>query len=481
MAAIVTSRRRNLRFRAPDRPWRLNLDGPFCEGLQSAFVVGAGFGVALGANQSATASNSANIAFTSTPAGWGARRVNANNISGELLPVAQSLESGWNGESTLLIAGWRNGVTGSNNRTVLTLRDASGPLYQWKDSNGTMSASTYYNTSASFTTTGATDTDTALKNQFISLAFRSRKNGANYDQSVWLNGAQDANVSRTQGLRSFSSSVGGTHTWSLPDNTGGNVFGSDIVEISGAALFRGALPNEILERAYYEPWFWLAPEAPFVISLPPAGGASSAVGSAAGTSTSSAVGQSTAESDGVAAGTSTALAVGQSAAASAGSAAGTSTALAVGSSTSASSGVGSAAGTSTALAVGQSTAESVGAAAGSSTALGISAGSAESVAAGGASSRARRRSRYRRRVLIDGKLVVVRSPQELEELLREYDAQLRARLERAEERKEPTKAIKRRIKIVERRIEKVEQEIVDWRAQRRKRDEEVLVLWSLIS
>lgn len=94
------------------------------------------------------------------------------------------------------------------------------------------------------------------------------------------------------------------------------------------------------------------------------------VGTSAGTSTATGVGLALSAAVGTAAGTSTATAVGSPLASGVGSSAGTSTCTAVGQATA--NGVGTAAGTAIATAVGQSTAQAVGTAAGTSSATGIS-------------------------------------------------------------------------------------------------------------
>ena len=103
-------------------------------------------------------------------------------------------------------------------------------------------------------------------------------------------------------------------------------------------------------------------------------------GSAAATSTATAVGESDAASVGSAAATSTATAVGSGIAAAAGSSAGTSTATGVGDSITVNSGAGTAAATSTAVAVGASDAEAPGTAAATSAATGV--GESTTAAAG---------------------------------------------------------------------------------------------------
>ena len=90
----------------------------------------------------------------------------------------------------------------------------------------------------------------------------------------------------------------------------------------------------------------------------------------------------------------------------------------------------------------------------------------------------KRRSKYPRRVYINGKAHWVRNADEERELLRAHIATLEARVERETVAKGPSKAkpTLRVLRRYQKRLEAVDQRADDWLAHLRAEDEEILIL-----
>ena len=117
--------------------------------------------------------------------------------------------------------------------------------------------------------------------------------------------------------------------------------------------------------------------------------------------------------------------------------------------------------------------------------LGFAASPGEAVAevattpAGGGKGYGRRRSRYPRRVYIEGRLYVVQNAEEERRLLREWQERVEAEaLALALEDAPKAEIAKARVKVVRaaRRLEQVDDREDDWISRLRREDEEILAV-----
>ena len=100
-------------------------------------------------------------------------------------------------------------------------------------------------------------------------------------------------------------------------------------------------------------------------------------------------------------------------------------------------------------------------------------------ASGGGIGHGRRRSKYPRRVSIDGRLVLVQTAEEERRLLAAWAARLEARnlaLEVSDAAPAKVAAVRVKLARVERRVAKVDEREAAWRAKLQSEDEELLLI-----